>query len=314
MADERDIAEEFSQARRSFINKLPDARPYNLDLHGDNKPIIDLLASFGIHPKSSRLVQIKTLPGGTRDLTVSNTELGYAIRNPDQPGGIKIMPDTLIVNINDFKQARFFLDLFQHICEGKITYSHSEKGAFAKVGIQPTILTATGEITCPDICVKYFNYAYPFSFERWEKTISVHDKVGEEWNLSGVTGIGNYIALQYLTEEGVPTPKVYLATSELLIQQYIDGYTISDIKDRYDELKKEGVLGDDDTIINGIWDFADKYVPLLTKTAKKTIEPIRSNWWSPDFQHYDINWGNIMITKNGLRDPAHNYYVIDPIR
>lgn len=324
MPEDRNIAKEFSEARRSFIEKKLTARPYNLDLRGDNKAIIELLDSFGIHPESNHLLQIKTLPGGTRDLTISNLELGYAIRDPSKPEGIKVMPDTLIVNINDYTQARFFLDLFRHICTGNIKYDHYQdsrhrkgayrKGAYGAVGVQPTILTSSGEVTRPDLCVKYFNYAYPFSMERWKKSITVHDKIGEDWNLSGVTGIGNYIALRYLGAEGIPVPQVYLATSELLIQDYIDGYTVAEIKEHYDELKASGVLGDDDTIIDGIWDFVDKFEPRLTEAAKRTIEPIRKNWWSPDFQYYDINWGNIMIKRSGLQDPEHNYYVIDPLR
>lgn len=320
MADERDIAREFSQARRSFIDKKPDARPYNIDLHGNNKAVIDLLDSFGIHPKSNRLLQIKTLPSGARDLTVSNLELGYAIFNPTKPEGFKVMPDTLIVNINDFRQTRFFLDLLRHICKGDIKYDHYyegrkyRKGAYGAVGIQPTVTTPQGEITRPDVCVKYFNYAFKFSPKRWQKSITIHDKVGEEWNLSAVTGIGNYIALRYLGEEGIPIPKLYLATSELLIQEYIDGYTIAEIKDSYDNLKASGILGEDDTIIDGIWEFADKYTLKLTKMAKKIIDPTRKYWWSPDFQHYDINWGNIMIRRNGLQDPENNYVVIDPLR
>lgn len=319
MGDERDIAKEFSEARENFIRGKADTRPYNVNLQGDNKVILELLDSFGIHPTSNHLVQIKTLPGGSRDLTVSNLKLGYAIRDPSKPEGIKIMPDTLIINLNDYGQARSCIELFRHICDGSVRYDHYQegkykKGAYGAVGIQPTIATLNGEVTRPDLCVKYFNYAFPFSSKRWKKSITDHDKVGEEWNLSGVTGIGNYIALRYLAEEGIPVPKVFFATSELLIQEYIDGYTVAEIKDRYDELKERGVLGDDDTIIDGIFDFVNQYVPLLTKKAKKTIEPIRRNWWSPDFQHYDINWGNIMIKKSGLRDPEHNYVVIDPLR
>lgn len=314
MTEDRNIAEEFAQARKDFINKKPEARPYNINLHGDNQVTIDFLESHGIHPKASRFVRVKTYPSGARDVAVSNLELGYAIRNPARAGGIKIMPDSLVVDISDTQQARFSLDLFHHICEGKIKFATFKTGAYGAVGIQPTITTVSGEITRPDLCVKYFNYAFPFSLERWQQSLSVHDKVGERWNLSGVTGLGNYIALRFLNEEGVPVPKVYLATSELLVQQYIDGYTIAEIKDQYETLKASGVLGDDDTIIDGIWDFADEYIPKLTQAAEKTIEPIRHNYWSPDFQHYDINWGNVMITKEGLRDPKHNYFVIDPIR
>lgn len=54
------------------------------------------------------------------------------------------------------------------------------------------------------------------------------------------------MALRYLGHAGIPVPKVFLASSAVLVQERIHGITIANIIDRYEELKDSGVLGDDD--------------------------------------------------------------------
>lgn len=320
MIESRNIAQEFAEARRLCLARSPEARPYHFHLGGNNQVIMDLLAQHGIRPPQSRWKsQQKKFPSGHQDILVTDLEVGYAIYAPRdnfQPGEeqIKIMADSMIINRDDRRGVRIYGDLYRHITEGNISYAGFERGAYGAVGKLPISVTSSEERVWPGVCVKYFNYAFPFSLERWQKSITDHDKVGGEWNLSGVTGVGNYMALRYLHEGGVPAPKVCLATNELLIMEFIDGYTIGEIKDRYEEFKAAGILGDDDSVIDGIWDFLEEYEPKLKEAIESIIEPIRHEYWAPDFQHYDVNMGNIMLKRDGLRDPANNYCVIDPLR
>ena len=107
-------------------------------------------------------------------------------------------------------------------------------------------------------------------------------------------------------------PQVYMATSEMLVQEYIDGFTIAELQDNYEELTGKGILTVDE--IDRVWDVMDDLVKLYDKKVRQVIDPIKHIYWAPDFMAYDINFGNIMILKSGFHDPKNNSVLIDPFR
>ncbi len=311
----REIPAEFARARSEFHHKSPKARPYNVfmaDTPVDRVDSVDLSRLSSTAPESLDLMYFSK--GGHVDCMITNAVHGYAVRDVSRKEGYKVVLDRLVVNLTNRRKAGEILKLFLNsVCSGSISFSNFRGGGYGAVGFSPK----TVERAYPDLCIKYFNFAFPYSEQRWKASVGrkkyEDDTTGKEWNLSGVTGLGNYIALRHLGENGIPVPEVYLGSSEILIQENIEGYTIAQIIDDYEKLQRSGVLEKDDRIIDGVWDFAFDSIPKIAIAAKKIIDPIKDRYWSPSFQHYDINWGNVMIKKNGLHDPENNYVVIDPL-
>ncbi len=312
--ERRGIPIEFADARRTFHSRSSLARPYNTFISDTPIDRIDPVDVTRLYSGKPEFVDIKYSSKGHLDCMITNTQHGYAVRDISRDEGYKVVLDRVVVNLTELEKARRVLDLFlNNVCSGQISFADFRGGAYGAVGSLPK--TAKG--TYSDLCIKYFNFAFPFSQKRWEASVGrklyEDDTTGKEWNLSGVTGLGNYIALRQLGENGVPVPEVYLGSSEILIQEYIEGYTIAQIINDYDLLKAKGELGKDDQIIDGIWDFAFDGIPEIALSVKKIIDPTKNRYWSSSFHHYDINWGNVMIKRNGLSDPENNYVVIDPL-
>jgi hypothetical protein len=269
------------------------ARHYNLSPHALDDPIYTQRLGF---------------ISGRKEVMQTDWLHGYYIKDSKRRNGLKLMPDRIIYE--DSKDSELYLSLYDQILHGNVSYDHFKNGKFGSVGFFPKL---NGKVQ-PTICVKYFNLAYPFSQTRWDKLITTGNLDLQGWCLSSVTGVGSYMALRYLQERGLPTPNIHLATNDLLIEEYIPGLTIGEILDNYEILKSQGVLGHDDTIIDGITDFGFDRVPEIDKNVKNILQPYRHRYWGPDMDMFDLNIGNIMLPLNHLENPAENYYIIDPIR
>lgn len=227
--------------------------------------------------------------------------------------GAKIMPDRMIMDTMDENGPEYWLQFNKDINNGNVRFSHFKSGEFGIVGFNPRRNHFNSN---EQVCIKFYNLAFPISSSEWDENLKNHFPTGQsrngKWKLSAVTGVGNYVAFRYLAEAGISVPKVYLATSNTLVQESIDGYTLDEVTNHYEELKQTGELNDD--IFADMWDWSIDVLPKIAEKVKSVIEPIRSNYWSPDFKMYDVNGGNIIFRKNNLANFAENYVLIDPFR
>lgn len=308
---ERNIISEFAQARKTGD------RPYLL--HSCDSDIgirmaLDLTKKkFGIDTGSNGLImQTATIEPGISESLITSRDVAYLIASGNEIG-VKIMPDRAIF-VRDPKSLHYWKKFYDDLKNERISFSDYKRGEYGVVGFNPK---SKGK-EMGKICVKFFNLAYPFSSEDWLMYQKEPDRINHiikhgKWRLSGVTGVGSYVASRHLRKHGVNTPNVFFATSDLLVQEFIDGLTIAEIADEYEALVDSGVNPDR---LNQIWDWTDKGLRELDCQVRNILDPTREEYWSPDFLHYDVNWGNVMIPTNELYtdNSPLNPVLIDPLR
>lgn len=274
----------------------------------------DLDDSIDIFSNRNRLIlQTKQIQTGKIDRMLTSLDYFYLIASEDIFGA-KLMPDRLIADLTAEEGAKYWFGFYKDLRAGNINFSNFKNGEFGSVGFNPR--RNRDDLFDQNVCVKFYNQAFPFSQQAWDENLANNFSSGLDrngkWKLSSVTGVGNYVAFRYLAEAGIPVPKIFLATSEVLIQENIEGYTLSEITDDYEMLKEKKIIDDD--LFADMWDWSIDVLPGITKKVRGVIEPIRHNYWSPDFKRYDVNGGNIIFRANNLRDFANNYVLIDPFR
>ena len=313
MVERRNIALEYAESRSVhnpreyiFMGRI-DSESHTL--------LQQALAEYGIEvdPSFHHILQSKTIvPGGITDKMVTSFDVGYQITSLKSDEGIFLIPDRLIAPWGNRLEFIYWLNYYRNLRLGNVEFLSYKTGEYGAVGFNPCI---KGQPIRDDICIKFYNFAYPYSQEAWEENIRQKGKIPSNmkmWKLSGVTGIGSYVAYRYLIGAGIPMPTPHFATSEIFVQDFIDGYTIGELIDNYERLIQEGALTEEQ--MNKIWDWTEEIIPRLNLIAGQTLNVVRKTYWAPDFVNYDINWGNIMIRKSGLDDPSNNYVLIDPIR
>ncbi len=271
--------------------------------------IQDEFERFGLDfPANSKLgVSIQTSPDY---LLITSTNLAYRIKD-NSPEGSTLIGDKLIVARKyDFDIIKSALQVLRALKKGVLRYGRWDHGRFGAV-----LLDVFDSQQRYPWAIKLYNYAYPLTPEIWEESKRSkfrYDFNKEKWHLSGVTGIGTLIAYDALRSLGFRVPEAPVATSEVLVQQQIDGITIADIYNRYEELKRQGLLGTDDSIIDRISDFAATFPEYAQQMLRRRLKRT-STFWFPYYLRPDINWGNIIIPWGGLDRPEESYYIIDPI-
>jgi len=91
--------------------------------------------------------------------------------------------------------------------------------------------------------------------------------------------------LEKLSKYGL-IPKIFIITKSYLISKFIDGYTYSEIKEKY----HYGEITEEDFL-----------------EINHKIDYLTSVWYKLNFNHRDLHDGNIMISKN-----FNKVYFIDP--
>ncbi len=236
----RNIPMEYKFLRRDgrapFI--VPEAR----------EDIIQELQKFGVITHTPPPDQPIILQFHSDSILVTSLKTGFMIHDETKPEGFQIIGDRLIVSRRENTTlVREGIQLLRHLRSGNLEYHHFKRGRYG------VVLLDLPHNTSVPMCIKLFNYAVPFSKEEWDKAKKRKFKPSYElntWNLSGVTGIGSFVAHQEIRKSGIPMPRVFVATNEVLIQEEVPGFTIGEIIDQYEVLKSQGKLGDNDEIID----------------------------------------------------------------
>ena len=241
MIEGRNIVQEFKESRSHCSSR-------GYIFVGDNdieshKLLQQTLRRYGFDVPSAnhQFIQKKVIVPGVTDKMLTSFDVGYKIASLESGEGIHLIPDRLIVPWENREEVLYWLDYYRNIKSGNIEFSSFKAGEYGAVGFNPRIKDQPGRT---DICVKFYNFAYPYSQADWEENIKQKGKVPPDtkiWKLSGVTGIGSFVAHRYLINAGIPMPTPHFATSEIFVQDFIDGYTICDLIDDYEKSLKNHV-------------------------------------------------------------------------
>lgn len=253
-----------------------------------------------------------TIEPGKKDRLFTFPHEVYMLNDHAQ-NSLNLISERVIVSWEDTDNVRDLTGFLRDIKTGVVQYDHYKRGRYGAVGFNPRV----GEVEQKDVCVKYYNLAYPYSESAWKNFIKNKKnnptyELNDFWALSSVSGIGQYLAHRYMRAAGIPAPDVYIATSDILVQEYINGYTISELFDNYEVLLEKGKI-DKDTF-HDIAGWFEEVKPDLERRIRNVIDAQEGKYWFPNFSSYDVNWENIIITPEGLKNPEGNFYVIDPLR
>ncbi len=274
--------------------------PY-LICNGNFNPI----GTYSLLGSDNLCIETQNIEEGSRDLLLTKKNATYLISDNDSESGISNIPERLILNRNYSDNSRV-LDIYRQAISGRISFSHFKNGQYGSVGFNPEVRG----IIYDNFCIKYFNLAYPLTDKKWKECVTLRKNKktrNGEWFLSAVTGVGAYIASRIIRSAELPSPEVYLGTNDLLIQERIEGYTVSEIFDMVETGDLTEVIGE----VIGDW-FSDNNREIATQ-VRDVFENFNIPQWMPDFNIYDVVMGNLMIRREGLHDPQNNYVIIDPL-
>lgn len=182
----RDISKEFAD------NAGTDNRFY-IHYYQDepNDPLRDYFDTYDIpFSENGLLTQSVTIVDGKTDILYTSYEAGAEISLSSRKR--RLLPFRMAYPEDlGCENALELLNGVNTGTFGSLGYKNGSYGAVVYPQVQP--------FQKDRICIKYFNYAFPYSQpRRFGPKVSYRD-----WYLSGVTGVGNYIALRHLQSIGI---------------------------------------------------------------------------------------------------------------